>query len=482
MSTYIKPENRKTILFVGDDLRYPSGVGVMSRAIVYRTAEYFNWIQIGVLTRHKDPLLTTINISEDVNNEMGYKDSNVIIIPDVVGPDGYGSMETFRAVLQNFKIDALMIFTDPRYYNWVWEHEGEIHKNCPIIYLNIWDNLPYPLWNQTFYQSCDGLFAISKQTYNINRQLLKNELDEHVIKYVPHGIETDFYHPISEDNPDLIKFKRDLLSEIDYDFILFYNARNMGRKNIINLMFGWREFINSLPNEKKTRCLLLMHTDPVDNSGTDLNTVYRDNFDKTQCLIKIVNTKMPFEQLNLMYNCCDGVILPSHSEGWGLSVTESLLTGKMFIATVTGGMQDQMRFENSKGKWINFSEEFPSNQNKKYEKHGSWCIPMFPSAVLCGGSPLTPYIYEDVVNPQDIASAITTLYNIPKSERIERGMSGLEWAKGDEAGFTAEYMAQRVTEGIKEVLKNYNKPADYDIINIGDREDNQINYSIVWKK
>ena len=32
------------------------------------------------------------------------------------------------------------------------------------------------------------------------------------------------------------------------------------------------------------------------------------------------------------------------NEGWGLSLTEGLMTGNMIIAPVQGGMQDQMRF------------------------------------------------------------------------------------------------------------------------------------------
>jgi glycosyltransferase involved in cell wall biosynthesis len=54
----------------------------------------------------------------------------------------------------------------------------------------------------------------------------------------------------------------------------------------------------------------------------------------------------------LLYNSADGVILLSSAEGWGLSLTESLLTGTPFIANVTGGMQDQMRFVDENGNWL----------------------------------------------------------------------------------------------------------------------------------
>jgi len=37
------------------------------------------------------------------------------------------------------------------------------------------------------------------------------------------------------------------------------------------------------------------------------------------------------------------------NEGWGLGLTESLTAGRMIIAPVQGGMQDQMRFEDENG-------------------------------------------------------------------------------------------------------------------------------------
>jgi len=35
--------------------------------------------------------------------------------------------------------------------------------------------LPYPMWNRPFYQSCDALFAISKQSNNIAKHVLGAE-------------------------------------------------------------------------------------------------------------------------------------------------------------------------------------------------------------------------------------------------------------------------------------------------------------------
>ena len=63
------------------------------------------------------------------------------------------------------------------------------------------------------------------------------------------------------------------------------------------------------------------------------------------CRVGILDNRLSTEEMNLLYNSADGVIQISNAEGWGLSLTEAMLTGTPFIATVTGGMQDQMRFE-----------------------------------------------------------------------------------------------------------------------------------------
>ena len=478
-NTYIKPEERKTILLISDDLRVTSGVGVMSRAIVYRTAEHFNWIQIGILTKHNTELLKEIDISNEVNLEMGYKDASVKIYPDILYNNQFSNLNNLRKILSLNKIDGILFFTDPRYYYWLFESELEIRQRIPLIYLNIWDNLPYPLWNKPFYESCDGLFAISKQTYNINVQLIQDSIDEKVVKYIPHGIENTYY-PMNPSSPQLDEYKRKVFGNDIPKFILLFNARNMNRKNMGDLVLGWKLFTDTLSDKDAVSCCLLMHCNPSSWDGTDIEAIWKDNSNTDRCKVKFLDYNMSFAEMNLMYNISDGVILPSYAEGWGLSITEAMMTGKMFIATVTGGMQDQMRFEDENGNWITFSKDFPTNSIGKYKKHGDWCIPIFPITARSNGSPKNPYIYEDVIRIQDIADAITKLYNIPKEKRIKLGDHGYQWATGEEAGFTASIMGERVVDGIEEVLNKFKPQNNYRIIKISPME-NKINQDIIWR-
>ena len=66
------------------------------------------------------------------------------------------------------------LITDPRYFTWLFQIENEIRSKIPIAYLNIWDDYPAPAYNKEFYESCDALLGISKQTVNINKLVLRD--------------------------------------------------------------------------------------------------------------------------------------------------------------------------------------------------------------------------------------------------------------------------------------------------------------------
>ena len=135
---------------------------------------------------------------------IGINDSKVTLYPC----DGYGDPDLLREVIKREKIDALFLITDPRYFEWLFNIENEIRKEIPIAYLNIWDDLPAPMYNKDFYDSCDALFGISKQTKNINEMVLgKDGAKNKVIKYIPHGLNHNIFKPIDKDNKDLQKIR-----------------------------------------------------------------------------------------------------------------------------------------------------------------------------------------------------------------------------------------------------------------------------------
>jgi len=166
---YIKKEDRKKILFLGDDLRTHSGVATMSREIVLNSAHRFNWVQLAGGISHPEKG-KRLDLSQDTNNLLQIPDASVILYPT----DGYGNPDMVRQLIEIEKPDAIMLFTDPRYYVWLFDMEAEIRKKVPICYLQIWDNFPAPLYNSSFYESCDALMGISKQSKLVSKLVLES--------------------------------------------------------------------------------------------------------------------------------------------------------------------------------------------------------------------------------------------------------------------------------------------------------------------
>ena len=466
---YIPKEQRKKILLLCDDIRMTSGISTMAREIVIGTAHRFNWVNIGGAITHPDKG-KRFDLNDDTNNNTGIADASVYLYP----VDGYGSPELIRQMMEIEKPDAIMMFTDPRYWIWLFQMEQEIRKHIPIIYLNIWDDLPYPMYNKAYYESCDTLFAISKQTENINHSVLGPELSaEKVIKYIPHGINEKMFFPVTTEHPEYLslqEFKKQLYGEKNYDFNLLYNARNIRRKCVPDLMLAWKIFIDTLTEEQAKKCILTLHTQPVDDNGTDLPAVQQMLFgNNSKYNIKFSTGKYPSNIMGLLYNLSDGVILISSNEGWGLSLTEGMICGKPIIATVTGGMQDQMRFEDENGEWIKFTEEFGSNHRGKYKKHGKWAYPVFPSNLSIVGSVPTPYIFDDRAEPFDIADQIMALYKTKmETPEIykEQCEAAYEWVISDESMMTARKMSENIVNGIEETFAKWESRYAFELIKV----------------
>ena len=470
---YIPKEQRKKILFICDDIRMHSGVATMAREIVLGTSHHYNWVVIGAAINHPEAG-QRMDLSEATNTETGNTDSNVILYPN----NGYGNADLIRYMIKNEKPDGLMFFTDPRYYDWLFAIENEVRKQIPMIYLNIWDDLPAPLYNKAFYESCDALLAISKQTKNINEMVLGKKADGKVISYVPHGINEKMFFPI-EDKSQLQATKKKLFGDKEFDFVLFFNSRNIRRKCISDLLAAHKLFLDSLPKEKADKVALVLHTQIVDDNGTDLNAVKTLLFGKKSNIF-FSDQRIETAELNTIYNIADAVVLPSSNEGWGLALTEAMMAGKMIIANVTGGMQDQMRFEDEEGKWIDFTSEFPSNHFGTYKKHGKWAVPVFPNNMSLVGSPITPYIWDDRLDFRDLTKAITQVYELTPEEREENGKAAREWVTSDESGMSARMMCNNVIRDIDVTLSSFKPRKTFEFLKTGDLDTLELVHKLTY--
>ena len=476
---YIPQAQRKKILFLCDDIRMTSGISTMAREIVVGSSHVFNWINVGGAINHPDQG-KKLDISADTNKIMGINDSSVFIYPI----NGYGSPELIRQLIEIENPNAIMFFTDPRYWVWLFQMENEIRKKIPMIYLNIWDDLPAPLYNKSFYDSCDTLMAISKQTLNINRMVLGDKAKGKILKYVPHGINEKIFFPITEFMQDqqfrLESKKREIFKDFDPEFVVFYNARNIRRKCTSDLIAAYALFCDEIGKEKASKCALLMHTQRADENGTDLNAVVDLICDPEYQKVYFSDARISAEDVNLLYNMADVTALVSSNEGWGLSLTESMMAGRMIIANVTGGMQDQMRFEDENGKWIDFDDKFCSNHFGKYKKHGEWALPVFPTNISIVGSIPTPYIYDDRCDFRDVAKAIEECYNLSPEERSRKGMAAREWVLSDESMMSANHMCDNVISTINETLNTFKPKKQFELIKTEKLERKKIVHPLVY--
>jgi glycosyltransferase involved in cell wall biosynthesis len=472
---YIPRDKRKKILLIADDIRTHSGVAQVAREFVLHSCHHYNFACVGGAVNHPDKG-KVFDMNEPLSKEAQIDDAYVMLYPT----NGYGDLQFIRTLIKRENPDAIFMITDPRYYEWLFQNEMEFRRKMPIIYLNIWDDVPAPLYNKEFYESCDALFGISKQTVNINKMVLGGKSKSKVIEYVPHGLNKDVFRPLEESNEEFKKFKKDLLGDKKYDFILLFNSRNIRRKSIPDALLAWKVFTDQLSPEKAKKTAFILKTEPVEGHGTDLPAIIEYLFTNSNTNVFVLGQRLSSIDMNHLYNSVDGTILLSSNEGWGLALTESLLTGTPFIANVTGGMQDQMRFIDSKGNWFTPDLDIPSNHRGTYKEHGRWAYPVFPSSISLQGSPKTPYIFDDRCKWEDAAEQIKILYNTTPNERKERGLEGMEWALGDEAGFTSKKMTKKIIKSIDKLFDNWKPISNYQFVKDTEFEKRVLPHKLIY--
>jgi glycosyltransferase involved in cell wall biosynthesis len=316
------------------------------------------------------------------------------------------------------------------------------------------------MWNAPFYGSCDMIMGISKQSDNIHREVLKQngfgvvdydagdsvpadiKWNEIITGFVPHGLNHNVFKPLNKTDDLYQKMFNQIKKQNDVDFVVFWNNRNIRRKQPGDLVLAFKHFVDQLPAEQKNRVALLMHTQPIDENGTDLRAVA--NTLAPTCKVIFSEQKLSAQDLNAMYNVADVVVNIGSNEGWGLSSTEAMLSGTPIINNVTGGLQDQCGFTDENDEWIRFNGEFSTNHTGRYKNHGNWVKPVFPSNRSLQGSPLTPYIFDDRVNFEDVARAIKLWYDTDLECRTTYGLEGREFCLKN--GLTSEQMGNKMIE------------------------------------
>ena len=311
--------------------------------------------------------------------------------------DQFGTKEMVRSVLWREKPDIVWFMTDPRFWGWLWEIENEIRLNVPMVYYHVWDNYPYPKFNEKLYNSNDVIVTISKLTDDIVRTVAP-DVETH---YIPHAVDTEMFKKL--DDEIITKLKKENKGphgrNLSDRFVILFNSRNARRKHSGTLIFWFKEFLDRVGDDK---AVLLMHTEPKDPNGPDLMQIVEDlGIDRGQVLFS--RDKLEEKNVATLYNLADVTVNISDAEGFGLSCLESLSCETPVIAVKTGGLQDQI-----------------TDGEKEF---GVMINPVSSQIV---GSQLVPYVMEDRISKEDFLSALQKMYDASKKEREKLGALGRE--------------------------------------------------------
>jgi len=371
---------KKKILVISDHPLAPSGVGTQTKYIIetlLKTGRY-QVVCLGGAVAHKDYKPQKVEGWEE----------DWIVYP----VKGYGTPEMVRSALFNERPDMIWFMTDPRFYGWLWMIENEIRKHIPMVYYHVWDNYPLPKFNNKFYSSTDVIASISKVTHDI-----VNNVSPHVENhYVPHAVDTSIFRPFSDEDIKTLREKH-LDGDTDNRVIFFWNNRNARRKMSGSLIHWFNEFAEEVGPEKVR---LIMHTDPKDPNGQDLEAIL-NNLGATDGRVILSTNKIAAQALASVYNMADCTINISDAEGFGLATLESLSCQTPIIVNMTGGLQEQVT---DGEQWFG--------------------IGLTPASKAIIGSQQVPYIYEDRVSKEDFIQALRDVFSMSPEERKLLGMKG----------------------------------------------------------
>ena len=372
-------DDKIKVLVLSDHPLSPSGVGTQTKYMIegmLKTGKY-KFVCLGGAIKHENYQPLKIE-------EWG---DDFVIYPI----DGYGNPDMIRSILRSEKPDILWFMTDPRFFGWLWQMEDEIRPLVPMVYYHVWDNFPLPFYNKPWYDSTDVIACISKVT----KDIVDGVAPEHEeVYYLPHALNEEIFCKLPE---DIVSQKRlEHFPDSKNQTIFFWNNRNARRKQSGSLLFWFNSFLDKVGRDK---ALLIMHTDSKDVHGQDLNAIIENlNLDKS---VFLSGAKISSEELALLYNMADCTINIADAEGFGLATLESLACETPIIATMTGGLQEQVTDGEN---WFGIGLE--------------------PTSKAIIGSQEIPWIYEDRLSEEVVVEAMEKMHNMDSEEREMLGHVG----------------------------------------------------------
>tara|TARA_R110001592_G_scaffold96595_1_gene277295 strand:+ start:558 stop:1808 length:1251 start_codon:yes stop_codon:yes gene_type:complete len=405
------------VLVLSDHALSTSGVGTQTRHLLEGLIKKGDWCfrQFGAALKHQD--YRTVVVNED------------FIIKPI---DGFGTPDIIRVALATEKPDLIFIFTDPRFFTWLFDMEDEIHQVCPIAWWHVWDNYPYPDFNDSYYQATDAINCHSHMTYT----MLSEKYPEKT-KFIPHTLPDNLFFKMS--SQQIINHKKTLLGADREDhFVGMWVNRNAKRKRPSDLLAAWSTFLDNLEKSQGHRkATLIMHTEPLDTEGPNLFKV--TEFLGIQENVFFSRDRIEFEKMNVLYNITDFCINTSYAEGFGLSTLEAMMTGTPVIAPKTGGLTRQV-------------------EDHRDGTHNGVALEIDFKTLV--GSQSVPYIYEDYVSNDNFAAAMMKIYNMDKKERQALSRKVKKYVEEE---FSHQKTIDDWSASMKETISNFKNRKNWQI-------------------
>tara|TARA_Y100000004_G_scaffold196688_1_gene267608 strand:+ start:652 stop:1923 length:1272 start_codon:yes stop_codon:yes gene_type:complete len=403
-----KPKHKKKIkvLTLSDHPLFATGVAIQTRLFIESLLQAGNFEIVSLAGAAKHADMSPIRTEQ-------YGDKWKIF-----PVEGYGSQEIVRSVMRTEKPDVMWLMTDPRYWNWLWEMEDEVRAQVPMVYYHVWDNTPAPHFNKKYYDSNDVVVSISKLTESVVNEV--GTTAKHI--RIPHTYDPDVFKKLPSEEVD--KFKSEHFGEeLKNKTLFFWNNRNSPRKNPTTMLWWFKEYLDDVGHDKAT---LLIHTDPRDPMGTDLEqNITELGLGEGQVMVSPL--KYPPDRMAMLYNVADCTINISDAEGFGLSTLESLACGTPIIVTNTGGL----------------SEQITDGKN-------TFGVAINPSTRTVIGSHAVPYIHQDRISKKDFISALKSMSDMSPEQRQEMGRLGKKYVEKE---YNINNYAKSWTDTITSVCK-----------------------------
>lgn len=263
--------------------------------------------------------------------------------------DVYGQF-TFEAVVQKYQPDVVFGIGD----EWMVKHltESKFRRTYKLVLYVPIDGAPIPKhWTETFKQA-DVFVAYGK----FGEQVVRARDESFPISIIPHGIDTEVFHPI----PGMKRVK--IIPE--NAFLIGNVGRNQPRKNIpaflkmLNLFMcpwikcfncGGMSYVPKFTEQKCSRCksdnfkyfnrkddvYAYLHC-AMDDIGWDLNELF-ERYDLKKRIILPKDNEVGRGHSDAMmckfYNMFDVFTLPTIGEGFGLPIMEAMSCGIPCVVT-----------------------------------------------------------------------------------------------------------------------------------------------------